>query len=111
MKKSIVLSAIIVFVLAVGAAFAESSAATNKDTSGRLYNGITFFDTGKEPICTAPQESGAGGPAIQEMDKEVSNGITVFEARPAGSGAKGACAGGTAAKEQDKKPYNGITVF
>lgn len=100
MKKMALFFAIM-FMLPVPLIFAADNTAPLPGEAP--YNGVTFFDTGKEPDCTAAASSAPGGSSTAE------NGVTVFDARP--GGADGKCAGEPTAAEAIKTMNNGVTVF
>ncbi len=106
MKKTIILATTLVIALVFGSAFAADSKAAPE--SKRLYNGITFFDTG--PETSTRTEAAVTAETVPE--KKPFNGITYFDLGQPKSSSKGYAAGGPGAQEKpDKKPYNGITVF
>jgi len=107
MKKLLTILTAMGFALTLGVAFADESPSMANDMGGKLYNGITYFDTG--PGCALSEESGsaAGGSVEEESSAVVSNGITHFEA--AGSIAKGSCV--SRLGEEGLNIENGVTYF
>jgi hypothetical protein len=114
MKKILMISAVIVFALALGVAYAD-------DMSGGMSkwdNGITIFATG--PVSTGinfragsvdlEREVALARPESLGLD----NGVTVFANSYKGeviSGEEGMAAGGYAGEEAPLDLYNGITSF
>jgi len=111
MKKILFVSAVAVFALAVGLAYADESYPMAGQREAASYNGITVFDTGPALDCRSISGAGAGGLGTEEWGPSVINGVTVIDLRPADSGAKGSCASGLGMEEPGAKANNGITVF
>jgi len=102
MKITLAVVLTLVIALTFGLVYAEDMG--SKASEPALYNGITYFDTGRAPDCASISGIGAGGLAVPEMN----NGVTSFELNMAG--AKGICAGWTAEAPRTVV-HNGITVF
>ncbi len=94
MKKILILLGVMVIVLAVGTAYADST-----DMRAGVYNGITAFE--KVPL---PSHDVSLGLAL-------GNGITAFDVRIEVPAAEGEAAGGLRTMEPSMKLDNGITYF
>ncbi len=98
MKKTILLTALLVFAVALGSTLADQK------TDTQPYNGITYFGP-----AAAPQDQAV---AKEESRTLAFNGITYFGVEQPKPAERGSAAGGTGGKQEpEKKPYNGITVF
>jgi hypothetical protein len=106
MKKLFAILTAMGFALTLGVAFADES----PSMGGKLYNGITYFDTGHG--CSLSEDlgasgSGAGGMSVAESNAVVGNGVTHFEGAAKGSIAKCSWAKG----EEGLIIDNGVTYF
>jgi hypothetical protein len=115
MKKILMISAVIVFALTLGVAYADDM---SSGMSSKLDNGITIFATGpvstgiyfREGSVDSTSEVALARPEPLGLD----NGVTVFANSYSGeeiSGEEGMAAGGYAGEEAPLDLHNGITVF
>jgi hypothetical protein len=109
MKRIMIVTAALVFMVS-GLAFSGENAGAGKDGKARLYNGITYFETGAEPDCASPSSTAENTGNVQADGKNF-NGITFFDTALTGTGANGKCAGSSSILASAKKTFNGITVF
>jgi hypothetical protein len=110
MKKLFAIVTAMGFALSLGVAFAYESPDMSTHRGGKLFNGITYFETGQG--CSLSEEtgasgSGAGGMSAAESSAVVGNGVTHFEGAAKGSISKCSWAKG----EEGLIIDNGVTYF
>lgn len=84
-------------------AYSSNSIAVENGKNAVPYNGITYFELGRQPVST--EGSAAGGLGEISSSKETFNGITFFDKSLPAAKAKGSETG------ESRTPNNGITVF
>jgi hypothetical protein len=104
MKKNSILFLVIVSIFTFGSAFAADRG--THPATGKLYNGITYFDPDPASTCGDTEAAFEKEPAVKLF-----NGVTAFDPEQTGSGAKGSCAGQRAKEPMMSNIHNGITFF
>jgi len=123
MKKIMIVSAVIVFALTLGVAYAGDM---SSGMSSRLDNGITIFATGpvstginfwegsvdieREVALSQPEELELDNGATLFASSSVSTGVN-YKGGEVISGEEGMAAGGYAGEEGPLGLYNGVTSF
>jgi hypothetical protein len=113
MKKIITTIGVLVFTLAIGVAYANTSTEEVMPSEMNSYNyayatnGISFLDTGSD--CSIAEGAGAGGLASDAPGLELKNGITNFDLGMYNFSAKSSCEESVLSTGPTRD--NGITTF
>jgi hypothetical protein len=111
MKKIITMTGLLVFVLAIGVAYAtpatEEVMANDMSSYNYATNGISLLDTGSG--CSVAEGAGAGGLASDTSGLELNNGITGFNVDMSNFATRSSCVESELSSGPTRD--NGVTIF